>query len=358
MLGLTPLQLAVSTVLAFVVFLICIFGLNNHILACLRRACQHTPTPKRVSDPREWPFVTIQVATYNEGYTVARLLESCLRIDYPADKFEIIVVDDSNDETIDILMDYERRYYPRIKVIHRNTRAGYKAGALNEALKNSRGEFILVLDADSILEPDFLKKTIPLFLSNEKLGFIQGRPKYLNARKSWLTKTFALINDWFAHFLQSSLSKCGMIIGFVGHGGIFRKKALDDIGGWMTDTIAEDLDIAYRIQLKGWDALYLEDAASFEEVPPSYYSAVIRFKRHLKGPIQNLLKYWWSIIKYRSLSPLKKIEALTQLAYSLVYPLGLICLALTIFTYTVVPGIIIDGFWHSIAGLMSSALIL
>ncbi|MEM3956000.1 MAG: glycosyltransferase [Candidatus Bathyarchaeia archaeon] len=360
MLSLTPIQSVTSTALVFVVSLMGIFGLNNCILACFRKICSYPPSliQKGMNGCIEWPFVTIQVATYNEGPTVARLLESCLKIDYPSDKFEIIVVDDSTDETLSILMEYEKQYYPKIRVIHRESRAGYKAGALNEALKNSRGEFILVLDADSVLKPDFLKKTIPLFLANRKLGFIQGRLKYLNKKKSWLTRTLAIVNDWFVYFLQSSLSKCGMIIGFMGHGGIFRREALDDVGGWATDTIAEDLDIAYRIQLKGWDALYFENASSLEEVPPSYYSAVIRFRRHFKGSVQNLMKHWRSIIRHRSLSLFKKIEALMQLAYSLVYPLGLICLALTITTYTIVPRNIIDEFWLSPAGFLSSSLLL
>ncbi|MEM1550308.1 MAG: glycosyltransferase [Candidatus Bathyarchaeia archaeon] len=324
---------------------------------CLK-AEDHERTSKKRIDLAEWPFVTIQVATYNEGYVVARLLESCLKVNYPEDKFEIVVVDDSIDETISILRDYEKRYYPKIKVIHRGARAGYKAGALNEALKNSRGEFILVLDADSVLEPNFLRKTIPFFLADEKLSFIQGKLKYLNDDESWLTKALAFANDWFANFLQSSFSKCNMTVGFTGHGGIFRRKSLEDIGGWTNNTIAEDLDIAYRLQLRGWRALYLEDAVSFEEVPPNYYSAVIRFKRHFKGSLQNLIKYWRPIIRHRSLSIPKKIEALMQLAYPLVYPLGLICLVLTLLTYLIIPGVVIDGFWHSIIGFISSSLIL
>lgn len=309
-------------------------------------------------EPKEYPFVTIQVATYNEGYIVARLLENCLKIDYPTDKFEIVIVDDSTDETINILKDYEKRYYPKIKVIHRDGRTGHKAGALNEALKNSKGEFVLVLDADSTLKPDFLKRTIPLFLENEKLGLIQGRLKYLNEEESWLTRTLAFVSDWFSNLLQASFSGCKMIMGFVGHGGIFRRKALEDVGGWMSDTISEDLDMAYRLQLKGWEALYVEDAISFEEVPPSYFSAVIRFKRHLKGSLQNLIKHWWPIIRHRSLSLSRKIEALMQMAYSLVYPLGLLCLALTILTYTIIPGAAIDRFWHSITGFACSSIIL
>lgn len=359
MLGFTVPQLAATVALAFVVSILCIFGLNNHVLMCLRiRVRRHMRARREIIKLKEYPFVTVQVATYNEGHIVARLLESCLKIDYPTDKFEIVVVDDSTDETTNILKDYEERYYPKIKVIHRDRRVGHKAGALNEALKNSKGEFILVLDADSVLKPDFLKKTIPLFLADEKLGLIQGRLKHLNEEESWLTRTLTFISDWFSNFLQVSFSGCNMIMGFVGHGGIFRRKALEDVGGWMIDTISEDLDIAYRLQLKGWEALYVEDAISFEEVPPSYFSAVIRFKRHIKGSLQNLIKHWWPIIRHRNLGLSRKIEALMQMAYSLVYPLGLLCLALTLLAYIIIPGAAIDGFWHSITGFVCSSIIL
>ncbi len=359
MLGLTVSQLAASVALAFVVSILCIFGLNNYVLMCLRiKVCRYMRARREMRELKECPFVTIQVAIYNEGNIVTRLLESCLKIDYPADKFEIVVIDDSTDETINILKDYEERYYPKIKIIHRDRRAGHKAGALNEALKNSKGEFILVLDADSVLKPDFLKRAIPLFLEDEKLGLIQGKLKHLNEEESWLTRTLAFISDWFSNLLQASFSGCRMVMGFVGHGGIFRRKALEDIGGWMSDTISEDLDIAYGLQLKGWKALYVEDAISFEEVPPSYFSAVIRFKRHIKGSLQNLIKHWWPIIRHKSLSLSGKIEALMQLAYSLVYPLGLLCLALTLLVYIIIPGAAIDGFWHSITGFVCSFIIL
>lgn len=353
-----PQSLACST-LALTLATLCIFGLNNLILLCLTvKPCKRKPNAEKILDLIGWPLVTIQVATYNEGVVVSRLLDSCLKLNYPADKLEIVIVDDSTDETINIIRDYERRYYPRIKVIHRAERSGYKAGALNEALKRSRGDFILILDADSVPEQDFLRKTIPLFFADEKLGFVQGKPEYLNAEGSWLNKTLALVNDWFAVFTQSSLSKCGAIMGFIGHAGVFRKKALEDAGGWMSDTITEDMDMAYRIQLKGWRAIFADDAISLEEVPPNYYAAVKRFKRHIKGPIQNLIKHGKNILKYRGLNALKKFEALIQLSYPLVYPLGLICILLTIVTYILIPGKLIDNFWFSSLGLLCSIIML
>ena len=347
----------ICVVFALLVALLCMFGLNNLLLLYFNvKPC--TSSLERKEILREWPYVTIQVATYNEGYVVTRLLDACLKIDYPRDKMEIIVVDDSTDETINILREYERRYYPRIKVIHRGRRDGYKAGALNEALRYSKGEFILILDADSIPEQDFLKKTIPLFFTNGRLGFAQGRPKYLNEDESWLTKTFALINDWFAYFTQASLSRQGMVMSFIGHAGVFRRRALEDAGGWMSDTITEDMDMAYRLQLKGWEATYVEDAVSLEEVPPSYYASMVRFKRHLKGPLQNLIKHGGAVIKHRRFSAIKKIEAIIQMAYPTVYLIGLICLIMTAAVYMIVPGKIIDGFWHSGAGFISSAFML
>ena len=355
----TLLQVAVCSALAFTFALLCLFGLNNLLLLLYSRFKMHKHgNAGKPAYVEEWPFVTVQVATYNEKRVIARLLESCLKLDYPADKFEIVVVDDSTDETIDILKEYERKYYPRIRVIHRSERKGFKAGALNEALKYSRGDFLLILDADSVPEPDFLKKVIPLFIADEKLGFAQGRIRYLNAEFSWLTETFALVNDWFATFIQSALSKCGMIMSFIGHGGVFRRRAVEDVGGWMSDTITEDMDMAYRVQLKGWKAVYVEDAVSLEEVPPNYYTAIERFKRHIKGPIQNLMKHGKTILRHDKLGGLEKAEALIQLAYPLVYLLGLICVSLTILTYLLVPGNFLDSFWCSAAGFLYSIIML
>ena len=356
---LTLFQVAVCSALAFTLILLCLFGLNNLLLLFYSRIRPHkrkVAAGKSIC-VREWPFVTIQVATYNEKGVIARLLENCLKLDYPADKLEIVVVDDSTDETIDILREYERRYYPRIKVIHRSERKGFKAGALNEALKHSRGDFLLILDADSVPEPNFLKKIIPLFIADDELGFAQGKVRYLNAKASWLTETFALINDWFAVFIQSALSKCGMIMSFIGHGGVFRRKAVEDVGGWMSDTITEDIDMAYRVQLKGWKAIYVEDAISLEEVPPNYHAALKRFRRHFKGPIQNLIKHGKKILKHDRLSMLKKAEALIQLAYPLVYPLGLICMFLALLMYLFVPGEFLDFFWCSAIGFICSIML-
>jgi len=356
---LTVSQLVICLALAFTVMLLCLFGLNNLLLLCLKiKPRKHEISIEKFPEAIDWPFVTVQVATYNEGRIVSRLIESCLNLNYPANKFEIVVVDDSTDETINILRDYERRYYPRIKVIHRSARAGYKAGALNEALKYSRGDLILILDADSVPEKDFLRKTVPLFLADEKLGFVQGKPGYLNAEVSWLNKTFALVNDWFAVFIQSSLSKCGGIMSFIGHAGVFRRKALEDAGGWMSDTITEDMDMAYRIQLMGWKATFADDAISLEEVPPNYYAAVKRFKRHIKGVIQNLIKHSIIILKHKNLSCLARIEGLIQLSYPLVYPLGLICLLLTVAMHFSIPGAFIDHFWLSPVGLLCSLAML
>lgn len=354
------IQTIVSLLLSAAIILLSLLNINNLMLLCCSKVRSRGGRPARRGDAgvREWPLVTIQVATYNEGDIVLRLLDSCLKIDYPPERFEVIVVDDSTDETISLLRDYERRYYPRIKVIHRSGRGGYKAGALNEALKHSRGEFILVLDADSVVEPDFLKKTIPELLSDGRLGFVQGRVGYLNRDYSWLTRTLALTNDWFATFTQKALSDCGMIMGFIGHGGVIRRRALEDIGGWMDDTMSEDMDMAYRLQLKGWRAKFIEDAVSLEEVPPSYHSAITRFKRHFKGTIQNLIKHRRAIFKQEHLSLMGKVEALVQLSYPLVYLLGLLFLALAAAAYISIPGALIDGFWLSWAGFLSSAALL
>lgn len=352
-------QLILCSTLAITLTILCAFGLNNFILLYFRvRPSGRKLAAEGIANISEWPFVTVQVATYNEGDVVARLLDSCLKLDYPADKFEIIIVDDSTDETIQILRDYERRYYPKIRVIHRPERVGYKAGALNEALKYSRGEFILVLDADSIVEPNFLRKTIPLLLADKQLGFVQGRVRYINVGQSWLTRAFALINDWYAVFSQSALSSCGMIMSFIGHGGVLRRKAIEDVGGWLSDTIAEDMDIAYRLQLRGWKAVFAEDAISLEEVPPRYYPAVKRFRRYIRGGIENLIKHGKQVLQCRELSVLGRFEALIQLSYSLTYLFTFIMVVLTALAYMLIPGGKIDLFWCSPAGFLLSTILL
>ncbi len=328
-----------------------IFGLNSYILLWLSRRKSNNQTTKRIGEPVEWPLVTIQIPTYNEGTVIERTLKDCLSMNYPKDKLEIIVVDDSTDETTQLLREFERRHRQSVRVIHRLSREGYKAGALNEAMKHSKGEFFLILDADTSPSRSFLKEVIPYLLADEKLGFIQGKVEYINTEKSWLAGSIALANDWYRVFTQSALSKGGMLLSFLGHAGIFRRSAIEDAGGWESDTLTEDMDLSYRAQMKGWRGLFLEEARCVEEVPPSYLAAVIQYDRHLRGPIQNLRKHGLPLLRSKHLSPIQKFEGLLQMAYPLCYPLTFLCLTLGVLAHLLLPVEFLKSFWLTPAGL-------
>jgi len=331
--------------------LVCIFSLNTYVLLYFKRR-EESRKSGRIDEG--WPVVTIQIATYNEKNVIERTLRSCLELDYPEEKLEIVVIDDSTDETTDIIRKYEERYSPRIKVIHRTTREGYKAGALNVGTKHSRGEYFLILDADTMPNKDFLKKSIPFFLEDEKLGFIQGKIEYLNAESSWLTRSLVLASDWYRTFSQSALSKGEMFLSFLGHGGIFRRSAIEDAGGWESDTITEDMDLSYRAQMRGWKSLFVEYVRCVEEVPSSYFAATQQYNRHMKGPIQNLWKHARKILKAKGITALKKSEALIQMAYPLSYFVGLLCVAVTALMYLLLPGDFLRNFWLSPVGILLS----
>ncbi len=333
---------------------VCLFGLNSYFLFYLSRIKRKDGSEDYQVLIEDWPFVTVQIATFNEKSVIGKTLDICLELDYPEDKMDIVVVDDSTDETIELLKEYEAKHRPRIKVFHRQNREGYKAGALNTALNHSKGDFLLILDADTSPHKSFLKEVIPHFLRDEKLGFVQGKIIYLNAESSWLTRSLALANDWYVTFSQPSLSKRNMFLSFTGHGGVFRRKAIEEAGGWRSDTITEDMDLSYRLQMNGWKATYVEKAESTEEIPPNYHAAIIRYSRHLKGPIQNLEKHGVKLLRKKGLSAGKKIEALIQMAYPLTYFFGLLCVFFTALVYLMVPNSFLNSFWLSPAGIFLS----
>ena len=304
------------------------------------------------------PFVTIQIATYNEKNTIVNTLSSCLRLDYPEDRLEIVVVDDSTDITKKLLRDFETKHYSKLKVIHRSRREGYKAGALNVAMAHSKGDFFLILDADSIPDRKFLKEVIPYFLKDEKLGFVQGKIEYQNRPRSWLTKSLAVAEDWYASLSQPALSKGQMILSFLGHGGIIRRAALEDAGGCEYDTITEDMDLSYRVQIKGWRSLFIESAVTKEQVPESYNVASIRYVRHIKGPLQNLIKHGKTLVAQKHISIFSKIEGLFQMAYPISYVIGLLSISLTAITHLFLPGNFIESFWLSPTGFIISFVML
>jgi cellulose synthase/poly-beta-1,6-N-acetylglucosamine synthase-like glycosyltransferase len=210
--------------------------------------------------PSEWPTVSVHLPIYNEKHVVKRLIEAVCSLDYPREKLEIVVVDDSDDETsrmCEEVVGEKRLLGFNIRYLRRLGREGYKAGALQYALEKSTGEFVAVFDADFIPPPDFLKKTIPYF-KEANIGLVQARWGHLNRMYSPLTMAQALSLDLHFTVEQRGRFAAGYFLNFNGTAGVWRRECIVDAGGWRT-SLAEDLDLSYRAQMSGWRIVYLED---------------------------------------------------------------------------------------------------
>jgi cellulose synthase/poly-beta-1,6-N-acetylglucosamine synthase-like glycosyltransferase len=275
------------------------------------------PTPPLTS----YPLVTIQLPVFNEMYVVDRLVKAVCDIDYPKDRMEIQLLDDSTDETVDVSRKLVDQYAAQgfdIVHIHRTNRQGYKAGALKEALEVAKGEFVAIFDADFVPKPDFLKSTLPHF-AHDRIGMVQTRWEHLNEEYSFLTRAQALALD--GHFVieQQIRNKAGFFINFNGTAGVWRKRTILDAGNWHSDTLAEDLDLSYRAQLRGWKFVFLNDVTSPAELPADINSLKTQQFRWTKGAVETakkLLPTVWS-----SALPLKvKLECTIHLTSNLVFP--------------------------------------
>ncbi len=249
---------------------------------------------------KEFPVVTMQLPLYNERYVVTRLIDSVIRLDYPKEKLEIQLLDDSTDDTTEIISKHIQQYLEQgydIKHIHRTNRRGYKAGALKEGLEVARGEFIAIFDADFVPRKKFLKRTLPYFYKDDKICLVQTRWEHLNRNDSIITKTMAFALD--AHFVieQAVRNRAGYFIGFNGTGGIWRKSAILDAGNWQPDTLTEDLDLSYRAQMKGWKIKYLINFTSPSELPSEINSIKSQQFRWTKGAIETSKKLFPKVLK-------------------------------------------------------------
>jgi cellulose synthase/poly-beta-1,6-N-acetylglucosamine synthase-like glycosyltransferase len=270
----------------------------------------------------EYPEVTVQLPIYNEVYVVNRLLEATCNIEYPLDKLEIQVLDDSTDETTVVIAEVVKKYRDlgyEIKHIHRTNRQGYKAGALKEGLVTARGEFVAIFDADFVPKSDFLKKTLPYFSLDQKIGMVQTRWEHLNSDYSLLTRAQAMALD--AHFVieQNVRNKAGFFINFNGTGGIWRKACIEDAGNWHADTLTEDLDLSYRAQLRGWKFKFLNDVTSPAELPSDINALKSQQFRWTKGAIETARKILPLV--WKSDLPLeKKLHSTFHLTNNIVFP--------------------------------------
>lgn len=244
------------------------------------------------------PFVTVQLPIYNEKLVAARLIDCIAKFDYPKDKFEIQVLDDSNDETFDIIAERVKFWETQgfqIEHVQRADRKGFKAGALAFGLGKAKGEYIAIFDADFLPEKDFLRKTIPHF-QNPKIGMVQTRWGHLNRDYSMLTKMQAFALDGHFTIEQSGRNQSHAFINFNGTAGVWRKSCILESGNWSHDTLTEDLDLSYRAQMKGWEFVYLEEVCAPAELPPIMSAIKSQQYRWLKGGAETARKHFWSML--------------------------------------------------------------
>ena len=275
------------------------------------------------------PRVTVQLPVFNEALMIERLLRAVTALDYPRDRLQIQVLDDSTDETTEVaqrLCDDLRAAGHDIEYRHRQDRSGFKAGALDAAMPSATGEFICIFDADFLPQPDYLQKLIHHF-TDPRTGMVQARWGHLNRDFSLLTRLQALFLDGHLVLEQSARSRHGYYLNFNGTAGIWRRETIEQAGGWQHDTLTEDLDLSYRAQLKGWRFVYLKDVVVPAELPPDMDSFKSQQHRWTKGSIQVCKKLLLDL--WRSDAPLgHKIEGTAHLTSNFAYLLTLCVLVL------------------------------
>ena len=274
-----------------------------------------------LSNPGETPYITIQLPVYNEMYVMERLLDNIAKIDYPKDKLEIQVLDDSTDETVETTLKHIKNIQATgldIKHITRTDRSGFKAGALKEGLKIAKGEFIAIFDSDFLPTKDWLKRTVPYF-KDKQIGVVQTRWGHINRNYSILTRIQAFALD--AHFTleQVGRNSKGHFINFNGTAGLWRKQCIIDAGNWEGDTLTEDLDLSYRAQLKNWKFKYLEDVETPAELPVVISAARSQQFRWNKGGAENFKKMMWRVLKNQNISAKTKVHGLLHLLNSTMF---------------------------------------
>ncbi len=327
----------IATLIAYYVVLGLLAMYGAHRVLMVRLYYRHRcDVPRPAGSLFPLPRVTIQLPLYNEVYVVKRLIEAVAALDYPRELLEIQVLDDSTDETREVAQWVIARYQKRgfdIVYLPRQERQGFKAGALQEGLTVARGEFLMIFDADFVPRPDTLRRILPYF-TDPSVGMVQSRWEHLNRDYSLLTRIQSIFLD--GHFVieHTARHRSGRFFNFNGTAGIWRRRCLEEVGGWQSDTLTEDLDVSYRAQLAGWKFVYLKDLAVPAELPVDMNGFKSQQHRWTKGSIQTGKKLLPAIL--RSDYPWKvKIEAFFHLTNNVSYLL-VVLLALLI-----VPAIII-----------------
>ena len=308
-----------------VLFILASYGFHRYQLVWM----YYRNKKNKVTEPKsrftELPRVTIQLPIFNEQFVVDRLVEAICKMEYPRDKLDIQVLDDSTDETVQVASEVVARYaalgHP-ITYIHRTNREGFKAGALDNGLKSAKGEFVCIFDADFTPYSDWLMKVIHHF-AEPHIGMVQTRWTHLNRNYSFLTEVEAILLD--GHFIleHGGRSRSNVFFNFNGTAGMWRLQAIKDAGGWEHDTLTEDTDLSYRSQLKGWKFLYLQDVECPAELPIEMTAFKTQQARWAKGLIQCAIKDLPKVLK-SDVRRREKIEAWYHLTANISYPLMIV----------------------------------
>ncbi|MCW9038569.1 MULTISPECIES: cellulose synthase family protein [Altibacter] len=314
--------IAIYSIALLLIFLYALAQLNllfNYLSA--RRRCEKYAEKFDFSNPEEIPLVTIQLPVYNELYVMDRLLENIAGLEYPKEKLEIQVLDDSTDESFDSTAQHIAQLRKTgLDILHitRPDRKNFKAGALKEGLKVAKGEFIAIFDADFLPKPNWLKRTIPYFKDAE-IGVVQTRWGHLNRDYSILTRVQAFALD--AHFTleQVGRNSKGHFINFNGTAGVWRRECIMDAGNWEGDTLTEDLDLSYRAQLKDWKFKYLEEVETPAELPVVISAARSQQFRWNKGGAENFRKMAGRVVKSNNVPFKTKLHSVLHLLNSTMF---------------------------------------
>jgi cellulose synthase/poly-beta-1,6-N-acetylglucosamine synthase-like glycosyltransferase len=308
-----------------VLFILASYGFHRYVLVYLYYKHRRNGV---AGPPREFadlPRVTVQLPIYNEQFVVDRLIDCICRLTYPREKLDIQVLDDSTDETVDVARAAVERYAAlghSISYHHRSNREGFKAGALQEGMKDAKGEFIAIFDADFMPPEDFLLRTVHYF-TDPQIAMVQTRWTHINRHYSFLTEVESILLD--GHFVleHGARSRSGVFFNFNGTAGMWRRIAIEDAGGWQHDTLTEDTDLSYRAQLRGWRFRYLQEVECPAEVPVEMTAFKTQQARWAKGLIQTSLKILPRVL--RSDAPRKvKLEAWFHLTANISYPLMIV----------------------------------
>ena len=314
--------LAIVVVYGLALLGLSLYSLNHAALSVVFWRHRRRLRPAGTLPAGTVPWVTLQLPMYNEFYVAERVIRSACDVDYPADRLEIQVLDDSTDETLELTRRLVAEYQARgvsIVHLHRQDRKGFKGGALAHGFARARGEFVAVFDADFVVPRDFLRRTLPHF-ADPSTGIVQTRWAYFNETFSELTRAMALALD--GHFVVEQSARCwaGWFMNFNGTAGVLRAQAIVDAGGWQDDTITEDLDLSYRAQLAGWGAKYVPEIACDSEIPTDIHSLKTQQFRWTKGAQETARKILPAL--WRSQYPLAvKCQGTVHLLSSLAYPL-------------------------------------